>query len=188
MRFALAFVMVGSLWASEALASSFLVLEPVQGSTSPSIVVLGKPATLDVATLPPENPKDEPDVAIGHVDRPPRPDPADSDIVTLSPSIIAMGEPEVASEKVAAIGGEKQKPLHETPLPLVIRGGVIGDAFSPVTTAAPVPVTGEQPQSGQEASEAPRGGSQPAPPKRAPDQPAAPPPPVATPPATTKLE
>jgi hypothetical protein len=185
MRIALAFVMFGSLWASEAVASSFVVLEPSPGPGSPSIVTLGTPATLDVTTLP-DDPKDEPDVAIGHVDRPARPDPADSDIVTISPSIVAMGVPEVTSEKVAAIGGEKHGSRREPPLPMVIRGGVVGDAFSPVTTAAPV----EQPHSGQEANQAPSGGSQPAaPPNGMPEQPVAPPPPpVATPQATTKVE
>jgi len=152
-------------------------------------VTIGEPATLDVTTLP-EGPEDEPDVAIGHVDRPARPDPADSDIVTVSASIIAMGEPAVATEKVAAIGGEKQRPLHETPLPLVIRGGVIGDAFTPATAATPAPETVEQPQSGQEASEAGGGGgSQPAPRKNTPEQPAAPPPPPPpSPQATTRVE
>jgi hypothetical protein len=188
MRIALAFVMFGSLWAGEAAASSFVVLEASPGPASPSIVTLGTPATLDVTTLP-EDPKDEPDVAIGHVDRPARPDPADSYIITISPSIIAMGEPEVTSEKVAAIG-EKDGSRRAPPLPMVIRGGVIGDAFSPATTAAPVPVAVEQPQSGQEASEAPSGGSQPpAPSGGMPEQPAAPPPPpVAMPQPTTKVE
>jgi hypothetical protein len=188
MRFALAFVIVVSLWASEAVASSFVVLEPVPGPTSPSIVVLGKPATIDVTTLP-DDPEDKPDVVIGHVDPPARPDPADGGIVTVSPSIIAMGTPEVTSEKVAAIEAEKEGPRHQPPAPLVIRGGVIGDAFSPTTTAAPVTV--EQPHSGQEAaSDAPGGGPQPsAPSKSMPEQPAAPPPPAPPAPhATTEVE
>ena len=40
-----------------------------------------------------------------------------------------MGEPAVANENVAAIDGETKKSGPST-MPMVIRGGVVGDAFS----------------------------------------------------------
>jgi hypothetical protein len=89
-------------------------------------------------------------LAIGEVDKPHKIDPGDSDIIT--PSVIAMGEPDVAPEKVAAIESESRKPRHET-MPIVIRGGVVGDAFSPAASGAPVTVSPSE--SGREASEEP---------------------------------
>jgi hypothetical protein len=177
MRAGLAFVVVVALWAGEAEASSFVVLELEPTPISPSIVELGEPVPPSVATLP-------------DVDTPAAPEvvydagaPGSSDqIIELSPSMIALGEPDVAMEKVAAIGGENKRPRHD-PLPMVIRGGVVGDAFSPAATGAPVPLTVEPESSERQASEAPstEGSSKPAgrtqepePPEPAPAPPAAP--------------
>ena len=52
-----------------------------------------------------------------------------------------MGEPAVANENVAAIDGETKKAAPGT-TPMVIRGGVVGDAFS-APTGGPVTI---QPQ------------------------------------------
>jgi hypothetical protein len=126
---------------------------------SPSVIALAEP---DVAKQ---------QLAIGEVDRPPRErlDPTDTDIFVLSPSVIAMGEPAVVDEKVAAID---DKP-HHVSLPMVIRGGMIGDAFSPAAPAAAG--AGSQP-SGAEASAAAPSPEQPTKPSQPEPQPAAPPP------------
>jgi hypothetical protein len=201
-----ALFLLGTFWAGAADASSFVELKPVPGTASPSFVVLGAPpkiAPLPSQTLDPDvasgevdrppyhrpDPADsalvtlspsvialgEPDVpgrqvAVGKVDRAPSPgpDPSDSDIVTLSPSVIAMGEPAVVDEKVAAID---DKP-HHLSSPMVIRGGVIGDAFSPEAPSAPA--GGSQP-SDAEASAAAHP-DQPTKPSEPQPQPAAPPP------------
>jgi hypothetical protein len=182
MRAAWAFLLFGAWWTGEAGASSFLVLPPLEGKTSPSIITLEPQSFADVTMLPAPG-QTPPDTTVGQVDQPPRkPDPADSDIVTLTPSVIAMGEPDVAQEKVAAIGEEK--PKTEEPrakadaLPMVIRGGIVGDAFSPGATGEPVPLTVEPKESGQ-ASAAPPPSKKPSrPPEQTTEtQPATPPPP-----------
>jgi hypothetical protein len=92
-----------------------------------------------------------------------------------TPSIIALGEPapEVTYEKVAAI----PKKLKHGPMfkPLVIRGGVVGDAFAPATSAGPsaAPAAGKQNGPPQAAASGDRSPSTPPPPA-----PAAPPPAV----------
>jgi hypothetical protein len=55
-----------------------------------------------------------------------------------TPSVIALGEPAVTDEKVAAI---PEKSAHgRTPTPMIIRGGVVGGAFAtPAATAAAKP-------------------------------------------------
>src|SRR5690349_13115038 len=102
MRAALAFLLLGAFWGGAAQASSFVTLEPLHTSTSQSIVTLGQPTSFaDVETVQPPARLADPDVAVGEVDPPRhRLDPADSAIITISPSIIAMGEPAVADEKV----------------------------------------------------------------------------------------
>jgi hypothetical protein len=163
-KLAFALSLVGALWAGAADASSFVELKPLAGNVSPSVLVLGAPppsgdpnlaiGRVDPAPHHRQDPADsaivtispsvialgEPDlsdqqIAMGEVDRAPhrRLDPADSEIITVSPSVIAMGEPAVVDEKVAAID---DKP-HNVPPPMVIRGGMIGDAFSPATAAPP---------------------------------------------------
>ena len=65
-----------------------------------------------------------------------------------SPSIIAMGEPAVANENVAAIDGETKK-RGPSSMPMVIRGGVVGDAFSAPSAAS---VAVQPPAAAQEPS------------------------------------
>ena len=64
--------------------------------------------------------------------QPPIAEPGQIDII--SPSIIALGEPAVTNENVAAIDGETKKTGPST-TPMVIRGGMVGDAFSAPTGA-----------------------------------------------------
>src|SRR5262245_19628170 len=85
---ALPLFLLGTIWAGVADASSFVELKPLAGAASPSFLALGAPPK--ITPLPSQSL--DPDVANGEVDRPPhrRPDPADSALVTLSPSIIAL--------------------------------------------------------------------------------------------------
>lgn len=68
------------------------------------------------------------------------PDAAPSDVV----SVVALGEPDVTYENVSAIPGETETRHGLVAGPVVIRGGVVGSAFSvpaqgkaPAATAAP---------------------------------------------------
>lgn len=102
----------------------------------------------------------------------------------ISASIIAFGEPPVADEKVAAIP-KKQASQSKvaTTVPMVIRGGIVGDAFATPTVAAASPqpsepVPAETPnQDPVVAQQAPRNSGPPAQPDAPAPQPAAPPPP-----------
>ncbi len=96
----------------------------------------------------------------------------------LSPSIIAFGDvqPPVSYERLASIGPAAEKKTRRRPelMPMVIRGGLIGDAFArpaAATPAAPVKIEAKAPAEtgdGQDRKDAP--------PKRD-TPPAAPPPP-----------
>lgn len=162
MRARLAFVLLGVLWTGEAAASSFIVLAPSEDAGGPSVVTLGEPrSTASVTTLLPPDGATDPAVTIGEVEQPGKAYPADSGIITVSSSIVAMGEPEVAAqEKVSAIGGDSRKPQFDR-LPIVIRGGVVGDAFSPAAVGGPVPLTPEPDGPDQQASGAAPPQSQP---------------------------
>ncbi|HEY4193633.1 MAG TPA: hypothetical protein VGM46_13385, partial [Mesorhizobium sp.] len=89
-----------------------------------------------------------------------------------TPSIIAMGEPApgIGYEQVAAIPKPKRGPLYQ---PMVIRGGVAGDAFAPASSSdQPAVATSAPARSPANPSPAgPASGGQP---------PSAPPPPTPT--------
>ena len=145
MRAALGFLVVGALWAGGASASSFVVLPAMEARVGPSMIVLGSPGS--------------PSTVVAHR-RPPMPSsrirrskrrPVES--VRLSPSIIALGEPDVGLDKVAAIAPEAKTSRHAA-APMVIRGGVVGDAFAPAAASEPVTVTPEA--SPQAAADAPQ--------------------------------
>lgn len=93
-----------------ARASSFVVMGDVAPASTPSIITLGAPAPVMASAQDASS-----------VERP-----------LETPSIIALGEPlpEVTFEKVAAI--PDKGPSFQ---PLVIRGGITGDAFAPATPA-----------------------------------------------------
>ncbi|RWB35625.1 MAG: hypothetical protein EOQ41_04375 [Mesorhizobium sp.] len=65
-----------------------------------------------------------------------------------TPSIVALGEPvpDVTYEKVAAIPSQP-KPKHDfMQSPMIIRGGIVGDAFAkPAPSAAPAATTAAAP-------------------------------------------
>lgn len=118
MRVAVAFFMAGMIWSAGAEASSIITLAATDKKLSPSMIALGEPAAGDAA-------KADPDVVAE--------DGGNKDQIRLSPSMIALGEPEVTSEKVAAIDTGKHG-KRRISAPMVIRGGIVGDAFSPVAT------------------------------------------------------
>lgn len=194
MRFRLAILAIGTIAASEAAASSFVVLEADAPSVSPSIVTLGPSEPLHAVT-----PTSVDAIARLDADQPPlsqpefEPDPIGALIAasetaaageatpvvrTISASVIVMGPvtvmaaaPVTDDETVAAIPRRPQ-------IPTVIRGGVIGDVFS-TAVAAPTIQLPEREASGPIATSAPRETQQPMPdPAPAmPEPPAAPPPP-----------
>ncbi|RWF61480.1 MAG: hypothetical protein EOS26_33055, partial [Mesorhizobium sp.] len=89
-----------TLAAGGAHASSFVVLGGP--SSTPSVVKLGAPEPVKVAGS------------------------------SSTPSIVALGEavPDVTYEKVAAIPSQP-KPKHDLmQSPMIIRGGIVGDAFA----------------------------------------------------------
>ncbi|RWE94608.1 hypothetical protein [Mesorhizobium sp.] len=105
-----------TLAAGGAHASSFVVLGAP--SSTPSVVKLGAPEPVKVAGS------------------------------SSTPSIVALGEavPDVTYEKVAAIPSQP-KPKHDfMQSPMIIRGGIVGDAFAKLApSAAPAATTAAAP-------------------------------------------
>lgn len=74
-------------------------------------------------------------------------------------SVVALGEPEVTDEKVAAIPNTPEPRHGFMPGPMIIRGGVVGGDFStptqvkaPATTATPAPAPAQATASAAPAS------------------------------------
>jgi hypothetical protein len=122
------------LAAGEAGAASILTLEAMEARHGPSMIVLDA-APAGEARF---------DATPGARAQPLSGEPyAASAIIPLTPSIIAIGGLPVSMEEVAATGGERAgKPASaRPPAPMVIRGGLVGEAFSrtPQPTAARAP-------------------------------------------------
>lgn len=173
MRTLFGLLLVAAVLAGEAHASSFVTLEPLSTARkAPSIIELGTANSVEVLGA---------ERADGERSNPvpgrSAPIVQSASIVRISPSIVAMGEPAIAMEKVAAIGDPKKRHGPE-PLPVVIRGGVLGDAFTRAAPPTSMPLPSEPAK--QEAANAPRS-------KPARDKPAnrPEPEPVAPPPAPT---
>ncbi|TPL00320.1 hypothetical protein FJ938_22845 [Mesorhizobium sp. B2-4-14] len=80
-----------------------------------------------------------------------------SDVV----SVVALGEPDVTYEKVAAIPNEPEAPHGFKQSPMIIRGGVVGSAFStPAQGKAPAAATPAPTPAKATASAAPASGTQ----------------------------
>ncbi|TPK69307.1 hypothetical protein FJ546_01500 [Mesorhizobium sp. B2-4-19] len=81
-----------------------------------------------------------------------------SDVV----SVVALGEPDVTYEKVAAIPNAPEARHGFMPSPMIIRGGIVGGDFStPTQTKAPAATTVAAPAPAQAtASAAPASGTQ----------------------------
>lgn len=162
MKFRLAFVFWGAMTAG-AHAASIVVLEPRTDKPGPSMIVLGSPAPaapnemIVAAAATPTTDYQVPlafplpgeDRASGPVmlAAPPeagQPDYGVPQPRTVSASIIAFGEPPVSSEKLASIGNDSDKVSRPLSMPMVIRGGLVGDAFARPAEATPVvPVKAE---------------------------------------------
>lgn len=70
------------------------------------------------------------------------PEPVKVTESSSTPSIVALGEPvpDVAYEKVAAIPSQPKHDFMQSPM--IIRGGIVGDAFAtPAPSAAPAATT-----------------------------------------------
>lgn len=136
-----AFILAMTLTTGAARASSFVVMGETAPASTPSIVTLGSPVATRVAGVK-ATPSSWVDKSIGQLqqaylrmkqaDRRLYPSVESlSSGATETPSIIALGEPapEITYEKVAAIPQKlKHGPMFKS---LVIRGGVVGDAFAP---------------------------------------------------------
>ena len=148
MRVAIAFLLAGTMWSGGAEASSIVTPAPMTDAISPSMIVLDEAGT---AT---------PDLTIA-----PKATAADAGgnpgEIKLSASMIALGEPGVATEKVASIGSGQGARRDRTPM--VIRGGLIGDALIPAAAAQP-PISdnrGATPPAAEQPSKTASSGEQP---------------------------
>lgn len=150
MRVAVAFFLAGMIWSAGAEASSIITLASTDKKLTPSMIAIGEPPAGELGEA-------DPDVVAE--------DAGNTDQTRLSPSMIALGEPAVTSEKVAAIG-DKKRGARRISMPMVIRAGIVGDAFSPAAAPAsaqpqaappqqPAGTPGaEQPNAGQPAAAA----------------------------------
>lgn len=184
-------VLLGMLAAGAANASSFAALTPAGTRISPSIIFMGAPApgSAGPATLAAAIPFAPPDIlgqppVLGEARKP----DTGSSVTRISPSVIALGllQPEVDLSRFAAIEDKPRRMRNPHLPPMVIRGGLSGDAFARAAPAAGGPA---QPAAHAPAvaSSAPKS----APAKHAPEKPPLPkaPPPGVRPPApTAKIE
>jgi hypothetical protein len=141
LRLKFATLAIWAAMAGGAQASSFAHVAPPPAGKSPSIVRIGLPTLASV--------KPRADVAVtkttakGDMLVPlayPLPEGGQAKVVVVSPSILAFESsvPPVTFEKVAAISASHPAPQ---PKPLVIRGGLVGDAFSQRTEPVVLPQT-----------------------------------------------
>lgn len=122
-----------------AAASSFVTFGEPAPAATPSIVVMGTPDPMTVAaTVPDETvtPADPSQKALSQMTPgswQELPVTAAIEPEVVSPSIVAYGMPwpPVTYEKVAAI--PKTTPSKAHFAPMVIRGGIVGDAFVPAS-------------------------------------------------------
>lgn len=124
--FGIAFLAVGT-----ARASSFVTVEEPGPAASPSIIDVAPP-TLATRAAEPVTISSEGSVELAVLD-PLNMLPVDGNSVVrmqaLSPSVVAVLAPDtgISNEIVAAIDGRKPR---QNPLPMVMRGGITGDAFT----------------------------------------------------------
>jgi hypothetical protein len=117
----------------------------MEARLGPSMVELGSPESPSIVAASTPAETSDPDHTL---EVPP------GQSVQISHSIIALGEPAVGLDNVAAITPEARTSRHAA-APIVIRGGVVGDAFAPAAASAPVTIapgaspkdTAEAPQS-----------------------------------------
>lgn len=167
MRLFFAIILTALGAASAANAQSFVTPDEITSPESPSIVTLGATSPSIVAAQTPEF--DTPSIerfGTGPTE--------ERKFVAVSPSVIAMVEaPQpIALDNVASIDDEKaSKRLRDT-MPLVIRGGIVGSAFSSrAVAAAPSAPAGPAPR--QEVSAAPEPSARQPAPRQQPGRPPA---------------
>jgi hypothetical protein len=159
MRVYAAFVVLGVLATGQAHASSFVTLEPMTEKIGPSMVLLGEPApAVAAAAAGPKTALAVPKSVL----------PSGT---MISPSIVAFGEPlpDIEYTKVAAIPEKRSR--RPAPMPMVMRGGIIGEGF---TVAAPA-----QPQAEAKPQDVASARDKDGPSPEAPSAPETPPPPLA---------
>lgn len=111
----------------QAVASSFVA--PLPPAANPSVITLGEAEPAPVEALPASANAPE----------------AEEQIYTIGDSVIAMGADAIPTgdETVAAIPTEDEAPQKPDwlaePVPLVIRGGIAGDAAATLPDATPAP-------------------------------------------------
>lgn len=165
-----------------AAASSFVALPAAKPGQSPSIVYLGEPAPVLAAAVPAAPASTVADFA-GTVEAPAQSTVSPSSvepIYRISPSIVAYGTPAVEDVKVASIGDEP-KPVRFAEMPMVIRGGIVGDAFASAEPAMPAPDAEDPHRRLEESARTPAQPTRPAPEREQPQQAAASPPSEARP-------
>ncbi len=175
-------LMIGLLATGSAHASSFVVLKPMKEKLGPSMIMLGEPARRSRTRRRRRAPKRVPRRRLTIPDATPPPS-----FVKLSPSVIAMDDyvPPVTMEEVASIDHDDRHGKRRLrDMPMVIRGGIRGDAFQRAVTATPIEPAAGNDQAPQDA--VPQTASQTPPARKEPKQPApqrTPEPPPAPPPA-----
>jgi hypothetical protein len=168
MRLFFATILMALVATNAASASSFVTPEEVTTPDSPSIITLGASPSFVAAGEPDESPRPS-------IERFGGPATEDRKFVTVSPSVIAMVDaPQpVAFENVASIGDdEKARKRARESMPMVIRGGIVGDAFSSGSGSAPASERAAEPRPQQQVSAPPSGGNGPKP--SGPDEPSGP--------------
>lgn len=164
-----------------AIASSFVLLEQAKAPVSPSIIYFGEPepdtAADEAAAIPARPSAIEPETGSFVASAPLQ---ETGSIISISPSVVAMGEPAVERMIVASISSKPARDPHA--VPLVMRGGILGDAYLRAGdgegSALPAPAEAEAEQLAPATASARR--NQPArndtPAPSAPPEPALPPP------------
>lgn len=180
-------VLLGMLASGAASASSFAALDPAGTRISPSIIFLGTPAApAPDATIVAQQVPFAPPPALAGAPKP----GAGSSVTPVSPSMIALGllQPDIDLSRFSAVTDKPRRMRDPHLPPMVIRGGLSGDAFTRgAAPAAPEPAQ----QSAQNPAAAIGGaGTKAAPDKRGPEKSSAPeaPPQAVRPPPTAKME
>lgn len=145
MRLFLATILMAFMASNVANASSFVTPDEITAPTSASMITLGGSSPSIVAAGEPSFKRFG--VETGD----------ERKFVTVSPSVVAMVDaPQpVAFENVASIGDAARKKRLRDTMPMVIRGGIMGSAF----TSRSAPVSGGAPSQPQQQVSAPGAGA-----------------------------
>ncbi len=146
MRLLFAIVLLGMLMSGRAGASSFVALPPAAKQVSPSVIYFAGPEPQLAKAEPGDASPELPPLPTPELASPPRlagavakPDEGSS-VTVLSASVIALGARplEFDFSHIAALDRE-ERPRNPHLPPMVIRGGIFGDAFARGDGLEPVP-------------------------------------------------